>query len=131
MVTVTPNATITGTLTQTGVATFAAIPIFSYGATTAAVTQTQSGAHAAAALTKFYNKITTGTSGDGVELPVAVAGKCVMVRNTHASNTLKVYGVSAAKVNGVTASTGAVIAAFTGVMCCSDGTDWDCTGTSS
>ena len=124
---VTGAATFASTVATTGVVTLSAIPVMSIGTLTAGTTQTQVGA--TAWNTKYFNVVTTGNANDGISLPAVVAGKCVAFRNTSA-NALKVYGLTPAKVNTVTTTTGAIFAASTGAQCCSDGTDWFCTGTS-
>ena len=56
---------------------------------TAGSTQTQAGA---TALTEPINRVTTvGTNGDGVKLPTATAGLSILIINSDAAQTLKVW----------------------------------------
>jgi hypothetical protein len=85
------SLSVTGALAVTGQATFNNYTSQTFGTATAGLTQTQAGA---TALSKTFNKVTTGNANDGVALPSGSTSMCVMVSNISA-NALKVYGNNA------------------------------------
>ena len=65
---------------------------------TAGSTQTQAGA---TALTGMINRVTvSGTNGDGVKLPAAVAGLTCLIDNADAAQTIDVWPASGNKIEG-------------------------------
>ena len=65
---------------------------------TAGSTQTQAGAKA---LTGTFNRVTvSGTNGDGVKLPAAVAGLEVTIDNADAAQTIDVWPATGNKIEG-------------------------------
>jgi len=66
----------------------------------------------ALALTAQSNQVTTTAAGTGVELPAAVAGRRVYIKNAGAE-TLKVYATTGDSVDGQTVTTGNVTQATT------------------
>ena len=69
---------------------------------TAGSTQTQAGA---TALTKDINRITvSGTDGDGVKLPAAVAGAKVEIINDDAAQTIKIWPATGDAIDGGSAN---------------------------
>ena len=111
-----------GTLSVASGATFANSVVDSI---TAGSTQTQAGA---TALTGMINRVTvSGTNGDGVELPAAVAGLTCLIDNADSAQTIDVWPASGNKIEG--ASDNAVdptsIAAGTSrTYFCVDGDNW-------
>lgn len=95
-----------------------------FGAATAGTTQTQAGA---TALTKTFNKVTTGNANDGVALPGGLQPMCVMVSNISA-NALKVYGANADNdtIDGGSADASVTQAASAKSIwyCTTDGVAW-------
>jgi len=65
---------------------------------TAGTTQTQAGA---TALTSEINRVTvSGTNGDGVKLPTAVAGYEVLIINDDAAQTIQIWPASGDAIDG-------------------------------
>jgi hypothetical protein len=65
---------------------------------TAGSTQTQAGA---TALTGMINRVTvSGTNGDGVKLPAAVAGLTCLIDNADAAQTINVWPATGNKIEG-------------------------------
>ena len=77
------------------------------------LTATAGGTQAAAlALTSSLNRVTVvATAADSVRLPAMVAGQMVVVINSHASNSMQVFGAGTATINGVATATGVALAA--------------------
>jgi hypothetical protein len=101
------GANITGTLTATGNITGANIAATSFyirsvGTGISAAGSTQA---TATVLTKEVNIVTTVAAGSGVELPTAVAGMIVTVRNSGA-NALLVYPDTGAAINSLATNAG-------------------------
>ena len=94
--------TTTGAISGGGLTITGAI-IKSVGNTiTAGSTQTQAGA---TALTKDINRITvSGTDGDGVKLPAAVAGAKVEIINDDSAETIKIWPATGDAIDGGSAN---------------------------
>ena len=93
---------------------------------TAGATQTQVGA---TALTKHVNNVTiVGTNGDGVKLPSAVAGMRVVIINSDAAQTIKVWPATDDNVGaGANLASATQIAAGSARVCYAiDATNWKC-----
>jgi hypothetical protein len=67
---------------------------------------------AALALTAGLSRVTVvATAADSVLLPVMTPGQMVVVINSHASNSMQVFGAGTATINGVATATGVALAA--------------------
>ena len=90
--------------------------------TKAAAGSTQGGA---TELALGFNLVTAADGTKGVKLPTAAAGYIVLVKN-NAASTLKVYPGTSDKINGGTATTGAldVVANTSAMLIAYDATDW-------
>lgn len=114
--------TVTGAITATGGVTGnITFPV-------AAVAAAGNDATNAAAISNYGVVHATGADGTkGVKLPVAAAGKVVIIKNSDAANAvLKVYPATGDKINSGTATTGSLnMAAKTATMLVAiDATDW-------
>lgn len=118
--------TVTGALTNSG-----GPPIFATAETglTAHSGGTQAAALALSA-TKFIHQVTTVAAGaDSVALPAPALGTCHLVVNEAASNSMQVFAVTPATVNGKATATGIAVAAGKGELCCAaSSTDYACGG---
>jgi hypothetical protein len=114
------NPTITGTLTGNVVGNIT-FPV-------AAVAAAGSNSTDATAISDYGVVHATGADGTkGVKLPVAAAGKVVIVKNSDAANAiLKVYPATGDKINSGTATTGSLnmAAKTSAVLVAIDATDW-------
>lgn len=73
---------------------------------------------AALALTAMVNEVTTvGTAADSVALPVPVPGQTMVVSNSAAANSMQIFAVSPATINGVATGTGVALAAAKSAYC--------------
>lgn len=96
----------TATFEATGVATFGAINIYK---STTAMSALAGGAQAGTALASEYNEFTTVTSAlDSAQLPVAVLGKKVIVKNT-TTKPMAVFGQTGATIDGASANASVVV----------------------
>ena len=87
------GATIANSGTATGFGANTAVDSITAGST-----QTQAGA---TALTGTFNRVTvSGTNGDGVKLPAAVAGLEVTIDNADAAQTIDVWPATGNKIEG-------------------------------
>ena len=87
------GATIANSGTATGFGSSTAVDSITAGST-----QTQAGA---TALTGTINRVTvSGTNGDGVQLPTAVAGLTCLIINADAAQTIDVWPASGDKIQG-------------------------------
>lgn len=105
IVTITPATTVTGALTATAGIVTGAISNYK---TTIGMTATAGGAQAGTALASELNVFSTvATAADSAQLPVAVLGKKVIVRND-AAKAIAVFGQTGDAIDGAAAN-----AAFT------------------
>jgi hypothetical protein len=92
---------------------------------TAGTTQTQAGA---TALTTDVNVVTvSGTNGDGVKLPTAVAGSRVLIINDDAAQTIQIWPNTSDTIDGGSADavdSNTLAAGIRREYTAADGTDW-------
>ena len=105
-VTIRPATTITGTLTQTGAVTFGSINTVK---ATLSMTALAGGAQAGTALASEFNSfLTVTTTGDSAQLPVAILGKKVIVRN-EAAKAMAVFGQTGDSINAGSANASFIV----------------------
>lgn len=125
-VTAASGMTVAGTFSNSG-----GPPIFGTAETglTAHAGGTQAAALALSA-TKFIHQVTTvGTAADSVALPAPVLGTCHLISNEAAANSMQLFAITPATVNGAATATGIAVAAKKGEFCCAtSSTDYSCAG---
>lgn len=114
-----------------GLLTLTSPPVFASAET--ALTAHAGGTQAAALLLSpsvFIHQVTTvGTAADSVALPPPVLGTCHLVVNEAAANSMQLFAVSPATVNGAATATGIAVAVKKGELCCAaSSTDYACAG---
>jgi hypothetical protein len=78
---------------------------FFVGGVSSSVTATGTTQNAAVELTSSINNVTVVTAtNDGVRLPTAVPGVTILVRNSDAADTLKIYPATGAEINALGAN---------------------------
>lgn len=90
------------------------------------LTATAGGAQAGLALSKTQNRFTTvTTTGDSAQLPSAVAGLFVIVKNAHA-NSMNVFPQTGETINALSANAAYAVATTKAVMFfCATAGKWD------
>jgi sugar lactone lactonase YvrE len=107
----------------TSTTTLSGLVIDSISAAISAAGATQ--ANATALVSNINNVTVVATSADGVRLPTAVAGMRILVRNTDAADTLKIYPATGGQINALGSNAAySLVAGLTIELFASTATQW-------